>query len=44
MPVALRLQTEFGVLGHDYARVPADGTPLSADDFEPINGDAGPSP
>lgn len=38
MPVALRLQTEFGVLGHDYSRVPADGTPLSADDFEPING------
>jgi len=34
----LRLQTEYGILGHDYTRVAADGTPLSADDFEPING------
>ena len=38
MPATLRLQTEYGILGHDYTRVAADATPLSADDFEPING------
>ena len=38
MPATLRVQTEYGILGHDYTRVAADSTPLSADDFEPING------
>ena len=38
MPAVLRAQTEYGILGHDYTRVAADATPLSADDFEPING------
>ena len=38
MPAVMRAQTEYGILGHDYTRVAADATPLSADDFEPING------
>ena len=38
MTVPERLQTEYGILGHDYTRVAADSTPLSTDDFEPING------
>ena len=38
MPVAVRIQTEYGIVGHDYSRVAADGTPFSADDFETFNG------
>ena len=38
MPAELRLQTEYGVLGHDYTRAPEDAQPMPADDFEPING------
>ena len=36
--VARRLQSEFGIIGHDYERCPDDSKPLSADDFDPING------
>ena len=38
MSAALRVQTPYGILGHDYERLHADDQPLSADDFEPING------
>ena len=33
MPAELRLQTEYGVLGHDYTRAPEDAQPMPADDF-----------